>query len=101
MLCLPNETIRTWNELESKFLERFFTTTQFPEHRVEIVNFEQQETELLCDSWERFKLLLHRYPNHNMNNMEQMQNFIKGLKIQTRMLLHASARGTIQLVIEP
>ncbi|XP_050918402.1 uncharacterized protein LOC127135809 [Lathyrus oleraceus] len=31
-LCfLPNGTIQTWKELEDKFLERFFTTTQFTE----------------------------------------------------------------------
>lgn len=36
-----------------------------------------------------------------MNNMDQMQNFIKGLKSQTRKLLDASARGTIRQMNEP
>lgn len=31
LLCLPNGTIQTWKELEERFLERFFTTTQFSE----------------------------------------------------------------------
>lgn len=33
--------------------------------------------------------------------MEQMQNFIKGLKIQTRMLLDAYVGGTIRSMTEP
>lgn len=58
LLCLPNGTIQTWKELEDKFLETFFTTTKFSDQRAKIVNFEQQETKSLYDSWERFNLLL-------------------------------------------
>ncbi|KAI5391768.1 hypothetical protein KIW84_076542 [Lathyrus oleraceus] len=36
-----------------------------------------------------------------MNNREQMQNFIKGLKSQTRMVLDAFAGGLIRQMIEP
>lgn len=50
LLCLLNGTIQTWKELEDKFLEIFFTTSQFTERRAEIVNFKQQETESLYDS---------------------------------------------------
>lgn len=56
---------------------------------------------MLYDLWERFKLLLCRFPNHNMNNMEQMENFIKGLKSETCMLLDAYAGGTIRTMTEP
>lgn len=87
--------------MEEKFLEIFFTTTQFAERRAEIINFEQQETGSLYDSWKKCKLLLHKCPNHNINNMEQMQNFIKGLKGQTCMLLDASAGGMIRTVTKP
>lgn len=100
LFFLPNGTIHTWKELEDKFLERFFTSTQFAEQRAEITNFKQHETKLLYDSWV-FKLLLCRCPNHNMNNMEQMQNFIKGLKGQTCTLLDASVGGMIRTMTEP
>lgn len=36
-----------------------------------------------------------------MSNMEQIQNFVKGLQTQVRMLLDASARGTIRTLTEP
>lgn len=82
--------------MEDKFLKRFFTTTQFTERKSEITHFEQQETESLYDAWERFKLLIHKFPNQNMSNMEQMQNFVKGLQAQVRMLIDASTGGTIR-----
>lgn len=87
--------------MEDKFLKIFFTATQFTERRAEIVNFEQQETESHYDSWEIFKLLLHRYSNHNKDNMEQMKNIIKGLKSQTRVFLDASAGDTVRQMTEP
>lgn len=34
--------------------------------------------------------------NHNIDNMEHMQNFIIGLKSQARKVLDASAGGTIR-----
>lgn len=41
LLYLPNGVIRTWKEFEDKFMERFFTTTQFIERKAEITHFEQ------------------------------------------------------------
>lgn len=55
------------------------------ERRVEISSFEQGESETLYDVWGRFRLLLRKCPNPNMDNMEQMQHFTRGLKVQTRM----------------
>lgn len=101
LLCLSNGTIQTWKKLEDTFLERFFTTTQFAERRAKITNFEQREIESLYDLWERFKLLLYRCPNHNMNSIEKMHNFIKDLKSRIRILLDAYAGGTIRTITEP
>lgn len=36
-----------------------------------------------------------------MSNMEQIQNFMKGLQAQVQMLLDASTGGTIQTLTEP
>lgn len=98
---MPNRVIKTCKELEEKFLERFFTTTRFIERKAEITQFEQQETESLYDACERFNLLIHKFPNHNMSDMKQMQNFINGLQAQVQMLLDASIGGTIRTLTEP
>lgn len=42
------------------------------------------------------KLLLGECPNHNMENIEQMQHFTRGLNVKTQILLDASTRGTIK-----
>ncbi|KAK2410681.1 hypothetical protein QL285_046032 [Trifolium repens] len=94
--CIPSGTITTWKELEDKFLERFFTTDQFLARRADITGFEQGETESLYEAYERFKMLLRKCPNHCLDNMEQMQIFIRGLRMQSRMLIDASAGGTIK-----
>lgn len=101
VICLPNGVIKTWRELEDIFLERLFTITQFTERKAKITHFEQQETESLYNSWERFKLFLGRYPNHNMRNMEQMNFLVKGLQTQAQMLIDASAGGIIRTLTEP
>ncbi|GAU10391.1 hypothetical protein TSUD_422810, partial [Trifolium subterraneum] len=89
--CIPSGTITTWKELEDKFLERFFTNDMFLARRADITGFEQGESESLYEAYERFKLLLRKCPNHSLDNMEQMQMFIRGLRMQSRMLIDASA----------
>ncbi|GAU10453.1 hypothetical protein TSUD_419230, partial [Trifolium subterraneum] len=93
---LPPNTIATWDELELKFRERYFPIHKFLERRNELTNFEQGDAESLYDAWERFKLSLKKCPNHGLDNHAQMQHFTQGLRAQTRMLLDASAGGSLK-----
>ncbi|KAK2453440.1 hypothetical protein QL285_001129 [Trifolium repens] len=93
---LPSGTINTWQELERKFLERYFPIHKFLERRADIVNFEQGDAESLYDAWERFKLCLKKCPKHGIDTHAQMQHFTQGLRAQTRMLLDASAGGSLK-----
>lgn len=40
--------------------------------------------------------MLRECQNHNMDTMEQMQQLMRGLKVQTRMFLDASAGSTMK-----
>ncbi|KAK2354220.1 hypothetical protein QL285_091766 [Trifolium repens] len=93
---LPSGAINTWQELERKFLERYFPIHKFLEKRADIVNFEQGDAESLYDAWERFKLCLKKCPKHGIDTHAQMQHFTQGLRAQTRMLLDASAGGSLK-----
>ncbi|MCI04042.1 hypothetical protein A2U01_0025084, partial [Trifolium medium] len=93
---IPPGTIHTWQELEQKFLDRYFPKHKFLERRADITNFEQGDAESLYDVWERFKLYLKRCPNHGIDQFAQMQYFTQGLRAQTRMLLDASAGGSLK-----
>ncbi|GAU44803.1 hypothetical protein TSUD_291960 [Trifolium subterraneum] len=93
---LPPNTIATWDELELKFRERYFPFHKFLERRNDITNFEQGDSESLYDAWERFKLCLKKCPKHGIDNHAQMQNFTQGLRPRTRILLDASAGGSLK-----
>lgn len=56
----------------------------------------REESESLYDAWEIFKLLLSKFPNHNVSAMEQMTHFINGLRTQMTMFLDASTGGTLR-----
>ena len=51
----------------------------------------------MCEAYERFKLLMRRCLNHNISAMEQMQLFTAGMKMPHRLILIASAGGSIKL----
>lgn len=55
----------------------------------------QEESESLSDAWERFKFLLRKCLNHNINAIEKMIYFINGLRTQTRMFFDVSVGGTL------
>ncbi|GAU10176.1 hypothetical protein TSUD_423190, partial [Trifolium subterraneum] len=93
---LPPNTIASWDELELKFRERYFPIHKFLERWNDITNFEQGDSESLYDAWERFKLCLKKCPKHGLDNHAQMQHFTQGLRAQTRMLLDASAGGSLK-----
>jgi len=59
-------TIQTWEELELKFLEKYFPMSKYWDKKMEIQNFKQRENESLYDAWERFTLMLKRCPNHEL-----------------------------------
>ncbi|PNY08906.1 hypothetical protein L195_g005444 [Trifolium pratense] len=93
---IPPGTINTWGEVEQLFKARFFPLHKFVERRKEIQNFEQSDNKTLHDAWERFKLSLKKCPDHGLDNLAQMQYFTQGLRPQTRMLLDASAGGSLK-----
>jgi len=82
LLSLPAETIQTFEELELKFLEKYFPLSKYWEKKQEISNFKQGESESLYDAWERFNLLLKRCPNHEYTEKKQeISNFNHGILV--------------------
>jgi hypothetical protein len=96
LYCLPSGTFQTWKELEDKFLERFFTEEQFQERKAAITSFKQHPRDSLYQSHQKFKLLKRRCPNDKINSAELMLIFTNSMTIQQRMLLDASAGGSMK-----
>ncbi|GKE59102.1 hypothetical protein Tco_1498287 [Tanacetum coccineum] len=62
--------------------------------RNEITNFRQHPDESLFEAWERYKLSIDRYPNHNMLPVTQIDTFYNGLTLRHRDTINAAVGGT-------
>nr|GEW14736.1 reverse transcriptase domain-containing protein [Tanacetum cinerariifolium] len=62
--------------------------------RNEVTNFFQCPDESLFEAWERYKLSIDRFPNHNMLPVTQIDTFYNGLTLRHRDTINDVARGT-------
>jgi len=53
--------------------------------------FRQRAYEVFCETWERFKMILRKCPNHGFEDIAQLSIFLTGLRSDTKMLLNAAA----------
>ncbi|XP_057426208.1 uncharacterized protein LOC130719607 [Lotus japonicus] len=65
------------------------------ECKTAISAFSQLAGESLCESWERFKSLLRKCPNHEFDARSQIHIFRKGLQQPTRQILDATSGGSL------
>ncbi|XP_058727136.1 uncharacterized protein LOC131598568 [Vicia villosa] len=89
------ETMTNWNVLERNFLHRFFPHNRFMDAKTTIATFTQSTTETLCEAWERYKSMLRKCPNHGFDDMSQIHIFRNGLLPQPKLLLDATAGGSL------
>ena len=94
----PNQSLTSWSDVEENFLQRFFPPSRFIKAKSEISNFCQGPDEALCATWERFKVMLRRCPNHGFEEIVQLNIFHNGLRPGTKMILDAATGGTMMAV---
>ncbi|GAU48951.1 hypothetical protein TSUD_285400 [Trifolium subterraneum] len=82
-------------EEAEKFLERFFPHHKFMEAKTSIVVFSQGANETLNEAWERYKSMLRKCPNHGIDELTQIHIFRNGLLQQIKLLLDATAGGSL------
>ncbi|GJS75004.1 copia protein [Tanacetum coccineum] len=71
---LRNETtgsIKTLEDLKTKFLNKYCTPGRTAKKMKEINNFQQEPIETLYQAWERFKELLMKCPQHYLTEMQE------------------------------
>nr|GEV99213.1 uncharacterized mitochondrial protein AtMg00810-like [Tanacetum cinerariifolium] len=64
---LNEGTIKTWDELRTTFISRFFPPAHFDRLLGEIRAFSQHENESLADAWLRMKEMLQNCHGHNLS----------------------------------
>ncbi|GJT06251.1 reverse transcriptase domain-containing protein [Tanacetum coccineum] len=76
-------SITTWDLLKNAFLSRYRPLSKIIRQTKAIRNFGQECNEPLHLAWERFNDLLYYYPDHKINEHEQLQIFYQGLDPRT------------------
>ncbi|GJY87983.1 hypothetical protein Tco_0502611 [Tanacetum coccineum] len=89
----PTGSIKTWEDLKTKFLNKYCPPGRTSKKMEEINNFQQEPDETLYQAWERFKELLMKCPQHYLTEMQEVILFYNGLDVPTRQIL--DSRGAI------
>ncbi|GJR91662.1 retrovirus-related pol polyprotein from transposon TNT 1-94 [Tanacetum coccineum] len=89
----PNGSIKTWEDLKTKFLNKYCPPGRTAKKMEEINNFQQESDETIYQAWERFKELLMKCPQHYLTEMQEVILFYNGLDVPIRQIL--DSRGTV------
>ncbi|GJZ02161.1 reverse transcriptase domain-containing protein [Tanacetum coccineum] len=90
---LNEGTIKTWDELRTTFISRFFPPALFDRLLGEIRAFSQHENETLTEAWLRMKEMLRNCHGHNLSKGNIIKIFYHGLNETTQEVLNAAAGG--------
>nr|GEV08911.1 DNA-directed DNA polymerase [Tanacetum cinerariifolium] len=91
---LPRNFIHTFDDMMGKFLLKYFPPSMVTKLRNEISKFRQELNESLFEAWERYKLSIDQFPNHNMLLVTQIDTFYNGLTLRHRDTINVAAGGT-------
>ncbi|GKD23665.1 hypothetical protein Tco_1225368 [Tanacetum coccineum] len=89
----PTGSIKIWEDLKTKFLNKYCPPGRTSKKMEEINNFQQEPDKTLYQAWERFKELLMKCPQHYLTEMQEGILFYNGLDVPTRQIL--DSRGAI------
>ncbi|GKA15958.1 reverse transcriptase domain-containing protein [Tanacetum coccineum] len=89
----PPNSIFTWDDLVSKFINYFFPPSKTTQLRNDITNFHQHANETFSEAWERFKELLRKCPHHGFSLEHQLDTFYNSLSYVDQDYLNASSGG--------
>ncbi|KAK8662707.1 hypothetical protein V6N13_024598 [Hibiscus sabdariffa] len=92
---LPPGSLQSWTELCHSFLAKFSYTNMTDNLRNHITSFRQEDDKAMHEAWERYRDLFRRYPMHGLPEWTQVSIFYNSVNTPTRMMLDASANGTL------
>ncbi|KAK8712716.1 hypothetical protein V6N13_147945 [Hibiscus sabdariffa] len=95
LFYLPPNSITTWTNLNSKFLDRFFPAVKASEIRRSILGIKQKHEESLYVYWERCKKLCPSYPQHGLSEQILIQYFYEGLLPMEMKIIDAASGGAL------
>ncbi|GKA38473.1 reverse transcriptase domain-containing protein [Tanacetum coccineum] len=91
----PPNSILTWEDLVTKFVNQFFPPSKTTHLKNEISRFTQKFEETFSEAWERFKEMLRACPHHGFTELTQVDTFYNGLNENDQYSLNATAGGNL------
>ncbi|GJV08996.1 reverse transcriptase domain-containing protein [Tanacetum coccineum] len=89
----PPRSILTWDDLVSKFINKFFPPSKTTNLRNEITRFQQRFDESFYEAWDRFNDLLRACPHHGFSKLHQLDTFYNALNSNDQDSLNSAASG--------
>ncbi|GJT17094.1 reverse transcriptase domain-containing protein [Tanacetum coccineum] len=87
----PPRSILTWDDLVSKFINKFFPPSKTTNLRNEITRFQQKFDETFYEAWDRFNDLLKGCPHHGFSELHQLDTFYNALNSNDQDSLNSAA----------
>ncbi|KAK8597295.1 hypothetical protein V6N12_065766 [Hibiscus sabdariffa] len=92
---LPHGSLQSSTDLCRTFLGKFSYSNMTDHLRNQITSFRQEDDEAMHEVWERYRDLFRRCPMHGLPEWTQVSIFYNSVNTPTRMILDASANGTL------
>ncbi|GJT73526.1 reverse transcriptase domain-containing protein [Tanacetum coccineum] len=89
----PPQSILTWDDLVSKFINKFFPPSKTTNLINEITRFQQRFNETFYEAWDRFNDLLRGCPHHGFSELHQLDTFYNALNSNDQDSLNSAAGG--------
>ncbi|GJT42516.1 reverse transcriptase domain-containing protein [Tanacetum coccineum] len=87
----PPNSITTWNDLVSKFVNHFFPPSKTTNLRNAIMIFQQRFGETFAEVWDQFKDLLNKCLHHGFSPLHQIDTFYNSLSQADQDSLNSAA----------
>ncbi|KAK8975566.1 hypothetical protein V6N11_055714 [Hibiscus sabdariffa] len=88
-------SLQSWTQLCRCFLAKFSYTNMTDHLRNQITSFRPEDDEAMHEAWERYRDLFRHCPMHGLPEWTQVSIFYNYVNTPTRMMLDASANGTL------
>ncbi|GKA36974.1 reverse transcriptase domain-containing protein, partial [Tanacetum coccineum] len=89
----PPRSIIPWDDLVSKFINKFFPPSKTTNLQNEIMRFQQRFDETLYEAWDRFNDLLRACPHHGFSELHQLDTFYNTLNSNDQDSLNSAGGG--------
>nr|GEZ99279.1 hypothetical protein [Tanacetum cinerariifolium] len=89
----PSRSILTWEDLVSKFINKFFPPSRTTNLCNEISNFQQRFDESFHEAWDRYKDLLCACPHHGFTELHQLDTIYNALNPADQDSLNSAIGG--------